>query len=92
MFTRVITFAFLIPYLVFIHQHIAFLPCRKLHLAPSGLASYPGSLGRGKKEPGIYCLRMRLIKIRTTREFELLRKRKMGGATMTYNNKRTYRL
>ena len=27
------------------------------------LASYPGSLGEGKKEPGIYCLRMRLIKI-----------------------------
>jgi len=27
------------------------------------IASYPGSLGEGKKEPGIYCLRMRLIKI-----------------------------
>jgi len=25
------------------------------------VASYPGSLGEGEKEPGIYCLRMRLI-------------------------------
>ena len=55
------------------------------------LASYPGSLGEGeKKEPGIYCMRMRLIKIWITREFEFLRKRKMGGATMTYNNKPTW--
>ena len=35
------------------------------------LASYPGSLGEGKKEPGIYCLRMRLI-IRHSKVFGFL--------------------
>ena len=44
--------------------------------------------GEKKKEPVIYCLRMRLIKIWITREFEFLRKRKMamgsGGDTMTH--------
>ena len=60
----------------------------KLRELYEDVASYPGSLGEGEKRAWyIYCLRMRLIKIGTTREFEFLRKRKMGGATMTYNNK-----
>ena len=44
------------------------------------IASYPGSLGRGKKEPGIYCLRLRLIKVWITREFEFLRNVRWVGS------------
>jgi len=50
-------------------QCVTYTLCELHTVARCSIASYPGSLGAEEKEPGIYCVRMRVINICKPRGF-----------------------